>query len=191
MMATIGYPHPSAHQAVSTPDQINRNREGGAAPVREAAGLLLVLLDQEPPRQLVLLTVLDDASVSPESLIGDAYRDPGRAAQVLHPVRDVAVREHVERLAVEGEPDLDLVRTAGHPARRRQVAILLVPERAQPGRHPGVWAVSRCLSSTRRILPLVVLGSSSMNSIRRGYLYGAVWALQKSWISRASSPEAS
>src|SRR3712207_2740647 len=117
-------------------------------------------------------------------------RDSRCAAEVLHPVRAVAVREHVEGIAVEGEPDLDLVRTACHPA-RRQVAILLVHERAQPGRHPGVWAVSRCLSSTRRILPLVVLGSSPMNSIRRGYLYGAVWALQKSWISRASSPEAS
>src|ERR671916_2913479 len=191
MSATVGYRHPSAHLAASTPDQVYRHREGGAAPVREAAGLLLVLLDQETAGQLVLLTVLDDASASLELLIGDADRNFRRAAEVLHPVRAVVVREHVERLADEGEPGLDLVRTAGHPARRRQVAILLVPERAQPGRHPGVWAVSRCLSSTRRILPLVVLGSSPMNSIRRGYLYGAVWALQKSCISLANSSEGS
>src|SRR3712207_8780851 len=58
-------------------------------------------------------------------------RDSRCAAEVLHPVRAVAVREHVEGIAVEGEPDLDLVRTACHPA-RRQVAILLVHERAQP-----------------------------------------------------------
>src|SRR5690348_6351586 len=36
----------------------------------------------------------------------------------------------------------------------------------------------RLRSSTRRILPLMVFGSSSTNSISRGYLYGAVTCLQ-------------
>jgi hypothetical protein len=34
--------------------------------------------------------------------------------------------------------------------------------------------LSRCLISTLRIFPLMVFGSSSTNSIIRGYLYGAV-----------------
>jgi hypothetical protein len=36
------------------------------------------------------------------------------------------------------------------------------------------------------ILPEMVFGSSATNSTWRGYLYGAVCALQKPWISAAS-----
>ena len=43
-------------------------------------------------------------------------------------------------------------------------------------------------SSTRRILPLEVFGSSSTNEIARGYLYGAVTDLTCSCSSAASSP---
>src|SRR5271165_2337807 len=51
-------------------------------------------------------------------------------------------------------------------------------------------AFSRSRSSTRRILPEIVLGSSVTNSISRGYLYGAVKFLQCSCSSTASASDA-
>ena len=50
-------------------------------------------------------------------------------------------------------------------------------------------ANSRSRSSRRRSLPLAVLGSSATNSIRRGYLYGAVTRLTCSCSSRASASD--
>ena len=50
---------------------------------------------------------------------------------------------------------------------------------------------ARSRSSTRRILPLIVLGNSLTNTIWRGCLYGAVTVLTCSCSSRASSSEPS
>ncbi len=58
--------------------------------------------------------------------------------------------------------------------------------RAGGGAHESPSA-SRPRSSTRRILPLTVFGSSSTKWISRGYLYGAVCSLTKPWISFANS----
>src|SRR5262245_6990278 len=46
-----------------------------------------------------------------------------------------------------------------------------------------------CRSSTRRIFPLTVLGSSVTKEISRGYLYGAVVRFTCSWSSVASASE--
>lgn len=43
------------------------------------------------------------------------------------------------------------------------------------------YSCSRWRSSIRLILPLAVVGSSSTNSIRRGYLYGAVSSFMNDW----------
>ncbi len=51
-------------------------------------------------------------------------------------------------------------------------------------------ANSRSRSSRRRSLPLAVFGSSATNSIRRGYLYGAVTRFTCSCSSRASASDA-
>ena len=53
----------------------------------------------------------------------------------------------------------------------------------------GQLEPSRSRSSTRRILPEMVLGSSSTNSISRGYLYGALTRLQWSCNSSTSAYE--
>lgn len=55
---------------------------------------------------------------------------------------------------------------------------------------PCFFFCSISLSSTRRILPEIVFGSVSTNSISRGYLYGAVTFLTCSCNSLASSGEA-
>ena len=54
--------------------------------------------------------------------------------------------------------------------------------RSRPSCSNSAWR-----SSTRRIFPERVLGSSAMNSISRGYLYGAVTRLQCSCSSRTSA----
>src|SRR5438874_1389029 len=52
--------------------------------------------------------------------------------------------------------------------------------------HRDSFGPHRCRRSIRRILPLIVLGSSVTNSISRGYLYGAVRRRQCSWSSSLS-----
>src|ERR687897_53495 len=104
-------------------------------PVPETSGAALVLLDQEPPRQLVL-RVAGFAGTPVETLPRDADRYPRIAAEVLHPVRAVAAPgEHVEGppLLHEGEPYLDLVRPPRHTPRRRQITEILVREAAEIG----------------------------------------------------------
>ena len=49
---------------------------------------------------------------------------------------------------------------------------------------PFFFSNSLILSSLRLILPLIVLGSSSTNSISLGYLYRAATCLTYCWISR-------
>ena len=46
--------------------EVHGDRKGGATPVGEVAGVPLVLLHEEPPRQLVLPSVLDDAGAAVE-----------------------------------------------------------------------------------------------------------------------------
>ena len=50
--------------------------------------------------------------------------------------------------------------------------------------------ISPSRSARREILPDGVRGKSLMNSIRRGYLYGAISNFTKSWSSRASLSDA-
>src|ERR671910_3877486 len=97
---------------------------------------MLVLLDEQPSRQLVLLFALDETRVALEILAGEANRNLRVAAEVLHPVRAVAVAgEHVEGVVLDGEPDLDLVRPAAHPPDGSKVAEVLVREAPRVGRH--------------------------------------------------------
>src|ERR671921_624040 len=97
---------------------------------------MLVLLDEQPSRQLVLLFALDETRVALEILAGEANRNFRVAAEVLHPVRAVAVAgEHVEGVVLDGEPDLDLVRPAAHPPDGSKVAEVLVCEAPRVGRH--------------------------------------------------------
>src|SRR5918997_2309787 len=97
---------------------------------------MLVLLDEQPSRQLVLLFALDETRVALEILAGEANRNLRVAAEVLHPVRAVAVAgEHVEGVVLDGEPDLDLVRPAAHPPDGSKVAEVLVCEAPGVGRH--------------------------------------------------------
>src|SRR4029077_8568082 len=92
----------------------------------------------------------------------------------------VRVREQLSH----GEPlDVGGAQQIGHGELvHREVAFDL--ERRQR-RH------ERRRSSLRRILPEIVLGRDSTNSISRGYLYGAVTVLTWSCSSRASASEPS
>src|SRR5919107_385811 len=100
---------------------------------------MLVLLDEQPSRQLVLLFALDETRLAFEILTGEANRNLRVAAEVLHPVRAVAAAgEHVEGVVLHCEPDLDLVRPAAHSPDGRKVAEVLVREAPRVGRHPGL-----------------------------------------------------
>src|SRR5215211_6980285 len=177
--------------------EVNHHGQRPASPVLQTSRTALVLLDQQPARQLVFIRVSGLSGQPCETTVCYADRYLRVSAEVLHPIREVASsREHVEGASLrhEGEPDLDLVRRSRHPPRRRQVAEVLSRERTQishwhqaSGLHgrqrfkrpfPDTCSLHSTRSSTRRILPLVVLGSSFMNSILRGYLYGAVFSLQ-------------
>src|SRR6266567_1759830 len=65
----------------------------------------------------------------------------------------------------------------------------VVSPRGAEGVRPLLRSRSICLSSVRRILPLIVLGRSGTNSISRGYLYGAVTVFTCSCSSPTSASE--
>ena len=54
----------------------------------------------------------------------------------------------------------------------------------------GIYAEAATRSLKRCSLPVSVRGSAVQNSIARGYLYGAMWALTKSCSSRANASPA-
>src|SRR5215203_4648300 len=122
--------------------KVDGHRQSAAPPVREASGAALVLLHQEPPRQLVFLRVAGFTGQSTELLPRDADGHPGSPSEVPHPVRAVsASREHVEgpRFGNECEPDLDLVWSARDAPRGRQITEILLRERPKIN-HQGFQA---------------------------------------------------
>src|SRR5829696_9048564 len=117
-----------------TAREVHHHGQRSAAPALQATRTALVLLDQQPPRQLVLFSVFGLAGATAKMLPRYADLHIRIAAEVLHPVRAVtSSREHVEGMCsgYEGEPDLDLVRPPRYPPRRRQVAEVLARERTQ------------------------------------------------------------
>src|SRR5215207_6515848 len=114
-----------------TAREVHHHGQRSAAPALQATRTALVLLDQQPPCQLVLFRVFGLAGATAIMLPRYADLHIRIAAEVLHPVRAVASsREHVEgaSLGYEGEPDLDLVRPSRQPPCRRQVAEVLFCE---------------------------------------------------------------
>src|SRR5581483_4556767 len=113
---------------------------------------------------------------------------PPSAALLLHP--PVTLRPETERAVKRtAKPSSSVQRVQFRRARLRQME-----GRHRPTRSAQVCAGfrrSRSRSSTRRILPDTVFGSSETNSISRGYLYGAVTRFTCSWMSRASSSDGS
>src|SRR5262249_11375719 len=93
-------------------------------------------------------------------------------------VEDVLARLRGEELQ-HRRPEL------GDEARVARVA-LGIPGLAGAHGAPGPRR-SRSRSSTRRILPLTVLGRPATNSMARGYLYGAVTRFTCSCRARTSS----
>src|SRR5215204_3193574 len=116
--------------------QVYHHGQRGAAPVLQTPWAALVLVDQEPLRQLIFVRVSSLASLPTKTL--PSYANLRVTVEVLHPVRAVASsREHIEctRLRHEGEPDLDLMRCARYPPCRRQVAKVLVRQGTEINHH--------------------------------------------------------
>src|SRR5215212_3312530 len=114
--------------------EVNHHGQRPASPVLQTSRTALVLLDQQPARQLVLFRVSGLAGATAVTLPRYADLHIRIAAEVLHPIRAVASsRKHVQGTSLwhEGEPDLDLVRPSRYPPRRRQVAEVLTRERTQ------------------------------------------------------------
>src|SRR5215203_4233320 len=114
--------------------EVHHHGQSSAAPIVETSRNALVLLDQEPPCKVIFLRAFGLAGPSAETFSRYADHHLGIAPEVLHPVRAVAAPgEHVKglRLGNKREPDLDLVRPARYPPRRRQVAEVLFGERTE------------------------------------------------------------
>src|SRR5215212_812508 len=114
--------------------EVNHHGQRPASPVLQTSRTALVLLDQQPARQLVLFRVSGLSGQPGETTVCYTDRYLRVPAKVLHPVRAVASsRKHVQGTSFrhEGEPDLDLVRPSRYPPRRRQVAEVLARERTQ------------------------------------------------------------
>src|SRR5437588_303798 len=130
-------------------DGLEADRDGqraGAPVVQVAAVAGRVLLGQEAPGEGVLVGIVDRPGPALEGHLADSHRHARLAREVAYPVGAIAAaRKHVDRAALEREPDLDLPWLAGDAPGGRQVEVALLAER-RVDRHQGWCPGSTCLA---------------------------------------------
>src|SRR5262245_47658174 len=111
--------------------EIYGDGERRSRPIGEIVLFGLVLCEQEAPRKRILLGGgFHDASYTRVHVRSDSHADERLALQIANPIRALtSAREHVQRVAVKSEPNLDRARIARPAPTRGQVTVLFRGER--------------------------------------------------------------